>query len=136
MIAYLIARGIKRGVDQLITRFRSLDEHDLTSLADGLGAVAKGDLRVTVAQSTEPIEHYGTDEIGVLSETFNAMLTKIHGGLQSYNDMRAELADVMGEVSRGAGSVSAASQQMAVHLPGVPPHRHPDHPQTIHHFTQ
>ena len=32
------------------------------------------------------------NEIGVLSETFNAMLVKIHGGLQSYNDMRAQLA--------------------------------------------
>ena len=68
---------------------------------------------MTVARHTEPIEHYGSDEIGVLSETFDAMLAKIHGGLQSYNDMRAELATVMGEVARNAGSVSAASEQMA-----------------------
>ena len=86
-IATFIARGIKRGVDQLITRFRSLDTHDLTSLSAGLGAVAEGDLTVPVTKTTGP-SRYGTDEIGVLSETFNAMLVKIHGGLDSYNGMR------------------------------------------------
>jgi methyl-accepting chemotaxis protein len=112
-MAYVVARGIKRGVHQLITRFRSLDEHDLTALSGALGAVATGDLTVTVAKTTKRIDAYGADEIGVLSETFNAMLAKIHGGLDSYNDMRSELATVIGEVGRNAGSVSAASQQMA-----------------------
>jgi methyl-accepting chemotaxis protein len=112
-IATFIARGIKRGVDQLVTRFHSLDEHDLTALSNGLGAVAEGDLTVPVARTTGPIEKYGTDEIGVLSETFNAMLAKIHGGLDSYNEMRAQLNQVMADISRGAGTVSAASEEMA-----------------------
>jgi methyl-accepting chemotaxis protein len=112
-IAYFIARGIKRGVHQLIDRFRSLDEHDLTSLSAGLGAIAEGDLTVTVTKTTNRIDSYGTDEIGVLSETFNAMLAKIHGGLDSYNGMQAQLNSVIADVARGAGSVSAASQQMA-----------------------
>jgi methyl-accepting chemotaxis protein len=112
-IAFLVARGIKSGVRQLLARFRSLDEHDLTALGGGLGAVAEGDLTVAVEPTTEPIDRYGSDEIGELSQTFNAMLTKVHGGLESYNDMRAGLSTVMVEVAQGAGSVSSASQEMA-----------------------
>jgi methyl-accepting chemotaxis protein len=112
-IAFAVARGIKAGVSQLLARFRRLDSEDLSALSAGLGAVAEGDLTIAVQRATEPIEHYGSDEIGELSETFNAMLDKVHGGLDSYNGMRTQLSGVMSEVARGAGTVSAASQQMA-----------------------
>jgi methyl-accepting chemotaxis protein len=112
-IAFVVARGIKLGVSQLLARFRSLDTQDLNALSAGLGAVAQGDLTIAVHPSTERIERYGSDEIGELSETFNEMLDKVHGGLESYNGMRSELSSVMIEVARGAGTVSSASQQMA-----------------------
>src|SRR5262249_382113 len=51
-IAFFVARGIKVGVQRLIERFRSLDEHDLASLAHGLGAVSGGDLTVVVDSRT------------------------------------------------------------------------------------
>jgi methyl-accepting chemotaxis protein len=111
--AFLVARGIKSGVAQLLARFRSLDEHDLSALSAGLGAVAQGDLTLPVTPVTEPIARYGSDEIGDLSRTFDAMLDKVHGGLESYNAMRAELSTVMTDVATGAGTVSSASQQMA-----------------------
>lgn len=38
--------------------------------------------------ATEPIETYGADEIGELSQTFDAMLEKIHGGLRSGHEDR------------------------------------------------
>ena len=86
-----MARRIRAGVSQLLARFRSLDEQDLTSLSAGLKAVAASDLTVAVAPATEPIGRYGGDEIGELSETFDTMLDKIHGGLDSYHDMREGL---------------------------------------------
>ncbi|NUT56236.1 MAG: methyl-accepting chemotaxis protein [Thermoleophilia bacterium] len=112
-LAFLVARGIKTGVSQLLARFRRLHEEDLTALGEGLGAVAQGDLTVAVDPVTEPIGTYGFDEIGDLSRTFDAMLEQIHGGLESYNEMRRELGVVMSEVARGAGTVSSASVQMA-----------------------
>jgi methyl-accepting chemotaxis protein len=112
-IAFLVARGIKTGVARLLARFRSLDEQDLSALSTGLGTVAQGDLTLAVAPATEPIGRYGSDEIGELSATFDAMLEKVHAGLESYNAMRAELSAVMSEVASGAGTVSSASQQMA-----------------------
>ena len=51
-IGHQRSRGIKSGVHQLIGRFRSLDEHDLTSLTGALGAVADGDLTVVVDRRT------------------------------------------------------------------------------------
>ncbi len=112
-IAFLVARGIKTGVARLLSRFRSLDEQDLSALSSGLGTVARGDLTFAVEPVTEPIGRYGSDEIGELSATFDAMLEKVHTGLESYNAMRAELSVVMAQVASGAGTVSSASQQMA-----------------------
>ena len=48
-----------------------------------------------------------------VAATFNEMLAKAQGSLESYNAMRARLGDAIGRVSRSAGAVSAASQQMA-----------------------
>jgi methyl-accepting chemotaxis protein len=112
-LAFLVASGIKRGVSSLLTRFRSLDEHDLTQLTDGLGAVAGGDLTVPAQAVTEPIGSYGSDEIGELGATFDAMLAKVRGSVESYDRMRAELGSLIGDVSLSASTVSSASQQMA-----------------------
>ena len=72
--------------------------------------VANGDLGPG-AQTTGAHEHYGTDEIGVLSETFNAMLVKIHGGLAQLQRHARELTTRCPRSLRGAGSVSAASSR-------------------------
>jgi methyl-accepting chemotaxis protein len=112
-LAFLVAGGIKRGVGSLLTRFRSLDEHDLTQLTEGLGAVAGGDLTVPAQAVTEPIGAHGSDEIGELAATFDAMLAKVRGSVESYDRMRTELSTLIGDVSISAGTVSSASQQMA-----------------------
>ena len=112
-MAIVVTRSITRPVAELGTRLRSLNDHCLQGLADGLDAVASGDLTLEVAPVTTPVEVRSKDELGQLSVTFNEMLAKAQGGLGSYNAMRAELGALIGEVSAGAGTVSAASEQMA-----------------------
>jgi methyl-accepting chemotaxis protein len=112
-LAIVVTRSVTRPVAALGTRLRSLNDNCLTGLSEGIDAVAKGDLTKDVVAVTTPVEVRGSDEIGRLSETFNEMLGKVEGTIESYTAMREQLATLIGEVSAGAGTVSAASEQMA-----------------------
>ena len=113
VIATLVTLSILRPVKALGRRLRSLDEQDLHALTSALDAAAAGDLTRSAVSTTQPVDVTTSDELGRLAATFNSMLAKAHEGLASYNTMRAQLAGVLGEVSLNAGTVSAASQQMA-----------------------
>jgi methyl-accepting chemotaxis protein len=112
-LALFVTRSVTRPVSALASRLRSLNDEDLESLSNGLDAVAQGDLTVAAAAVTKPIDVKTTDELGRLSDTFNDMLRKSHGSVESYETMRAELGALIGEVSASAGTVASTSQQMA-----------------------
>jgi methyl-accepting chemotaxis protein len=112
-VAFWIARGMKRGIAEVLDRMRNLDEHCLVALSDGLAAVAVADLTKEAVPTTTPVEKYGRDEVGDLAVTFNKMLGKAQYSIESYNAMRIKLTEIIGEISNGSESVSAASQEMA-----------------------
>ena len=112
-LAWWITRTITRPVAAVGARLRSLNDHDVQGLTDGLEAVAKGDLTRPLESVTEPVAISSRDELGALSETFNEMLAKTQRSVASYNDMRVELGSLVRQVTENAGTVSAASQQMA-----------------------
>jgi methyl-accepting chemotaxis protein len=112
-LALLITRSVTRPVALLVERLRSVNEHCLTSLRNGLTALAGGDLTVEAQTVTESIENPSRDEIGVASQTLNEMLDKARDSISEFNHSRASLAELIGEVSGSASSVSSASQQMA-----------------------
>ena len=112
-LAAWTTRSVTRPVRTLGERLRSLNEHCLNSLSEGLRAVAGGDLTRTLTPQTTPVPVEARDELGRLSETFNEMLARAQQSIESYNAMTERLAATIGEVSTSAGTVSAASQQMA-----------------------
>ena len=111
--AFLISRGITRSVTLILGRLRSLRDNDSTDLAAGLAAVAGGDLTRRVAPATDRIENPGGDEIGRVAEAVNEIVDNTAASIAGYNQMRTELAHLVGELSMSAGTVSTASQQMA-----------------------
>src|SRR5215211_4600783 len=113
ILAVLVTRSVVRPVRALSGRLQSLHDHSLSDLAGGLEACAVGDLTHDVVPVTTPLPVRSRDEIGRLSATFNEMLAKAQGAIESYNAMRGRLGDTIGQVSNSAGTVSAASQQMA-----------------------
>src|SRR4051794_36659854 len=74
-LAVWVTRSVVKPVKALGTRLTSLDQHCLTGLANGLDAVANGDLTQPLEPRTTPVEVNSTDELGQLSSTFNGMLT-------------------------------------------------------------
>ena len=112
-IAWLVSGSIKRGVDVVLDRLRSLRDYCATSLKAGIEALSKGDLTVPVEAVTEPIENPSKDEIGQVADAVNGVRERFAAGIEAYNQTRANLNDLVGQVSGSAGQVSAASQEMA-----------------------
>jgi methyl-accepting chemotaxis protein len=112
-LAVWTTRSVTRPVAALGDRLRSLNDHCLKSLTEGLAAVAEGDLTRRLVPATTPVDVQSSDEIGRLSATFNEMLDRAQHSIESFNAMSERLGTTIGEVSASAGTVSAASQQMA-----------------------
>jgi len=112
-IAYLIARGIRRNVAQVLDRLSSLRDNCATDLENSLIALRDGDLTVEVRPVTAPIESWSADELGDIAQATNAIRDKTVSQIDAYNDSRASLSNMIGQVAETAVSVSSASQQMA-----------------------
>jgi methyl-accepting chemotaxis protein len=107
LIAFLITRSISLGVSAVLDRLTKMRDRDVTELRGALQSMADGDLTVEVTPQTEPIGRISVatavNEIGAATaETMTA-----------YNDTRAALGAMIGQVSATADSVSSASEQMA-----------------------
>lgn len=111
--AFLITRGISRNVAEVLDRLGLLRDHDTTDLAGGLAAVAGGDLTLQVTPVTPRIAKPGGDELGQVAGAVNEIRDNTAASVEAYNRMRAQLSDVLRELSENAGTVSSASQQMA-----------------------
>jgi methyl-accepting chemotaxis protein len=110
--AFFVVRGIRRGVTAILDRLTSLTG-DADELARALDAAATGDLTVSVAANTEPIEHFSSDEIGRVAQAVNTIRDANETSTGAYNRMVDGLRELISDVSTAAGTVSASSQQMA-----------------------
>jgi methyl-accepting chemotaxis protein len=111
-LAVLTTRSVTRPVKAIADGMESLNAHCLTDLAAGLRGVADGDLTVDVRSQTRQLPVGSKDELGRLSETFNAMLANAQEGIGAYGAMRGQLGDLVGQLTTSAGTVSSASEQL------------------------
>ena len=107
------ALGDQSSLDALRGRLRSLNEHCLTGLGEGLEAMAAGDLTVTAQPVTTPITAEAGAQVGELAEVFNDMLAKAQGGLQAYDASRLAIADMVRDLGDTAEHLSQATHEMA-----------------------
>jgi len=75
--------------------------------------MASGDLTKTVEPQTPQIENPAGDEVGDVARAFNEIQAKTVESIEGYNATRAQLGQLVGNVSTSAQTLSAASQQMA-----------------------
>ena len=98
----------------LDTKMKSIDNNCLVSLGNGLEGLRNGDLTIEANPVTTSIEARNGQSIGSLGNTFNSMLAKAQGGLNLYNETRAELAAMIQQISTTSSSVNDASQRVAM----------------------
>ena len=112
-IAFLVSRTIKRGVDVVLDRLRSLQDHCTTDVREGLEAFANGDLTNRYEPVTALIENPSKDEIGQVSTAVNGIRERVVASLAAYNQAAEKLRTMIGDVSLTAESVTSASREMA-----------------------
>ena len=112
-LAVVISRGMKRSIDTILDRLQSLQAHCITGLRNGLDAFARGDLTHTVTPVTPPIDTFSGDELGDVARSVNTIREQVIASLDSYNESRTQLTQLVGSVSDSAQSLTAASAQMA-----------------------
>jgi methyl-accepting chemotaxis protein len=112
-VGYVVVRQLATAVRTVLDRLSRLHDNCVTGLARGLGAMARGDLTRGAEVTTPPIERPGRDEVGRIATAVNEILEKTGSTIGAYNETRASLAGMIGQVSATAGTVSASSQQMS-----------------------
>ena len=112
-IAYVVSRQIEQGVDVVLDRLTSLRDKCATDLKAGIEALAHGDLTVAVQAVTQPIENPSGDEIGQVADAVNGVRDRFEAGIEAYNQTRANLDQIVGQVSGSAARVSSASHEIA-----------------------
>src|SRR5207244_3236512 len=113
LLAFVIAGMITGGLAPVLDRLFMLRDRDAADLQASLRAMAGGDLAVKVVPVTPLIDDPSRDEIGQAASAVNEIRNATLASVEAYNEMRAELARMIVEVSGTAGTISAASQQMA-----------------------
>jgi methyl-accepting chemotaxis protein len=107
------ALGDHSCLEDLRGRLRSLNEHCLTGLGDGLSACANGDFTVSAQPVTTFLEPAPGYALGELGEVFNGMLAKAQGGIGGYNAMRDQMAGVLGEIGATSTRLAGSTQEMS-----------------------
>jgi methyl-accepting chemotaxis protein len=112
-MAFVVSRTIKRGVDVILDRLRSLQDRCVTFVQEGLEAFTQGDLTRSYEPVTAPIENPCADEIGQVATAVNGIRERVIASLEAYNNTAAQLRKVISQVTDTAGSVGASSREMA-----------------------
>jgi methyl-accepting chemotaxis protein len=112
-LAWVISRGIQRSVRDVLATLRMLRDHCTRELRGGLQAVAAGDLTVAVRPCTPPIERISGDELGEVATAVNEIRANTVASVEAYNETRAELSQMIGEVQTTAATVTEASMGVA-----------------------
>src|SRR4051794_639181 len=112
-IALWLSSRIRGSVKVIVDRLTMLRENCTTDLRAALEAVTRGDLTVTVTPVTLPLARQTNDEIGDVAEAVAAIRVNTIASVEAYNEMREQLAGMIGELAETVGTVSGASAEMA-----------------------
>jgi methyl-accepting chemotaxis protein len=105
--------SVRRSQTAILERLRGLQDHCTTELADGLDAMAAGDLTRQITPVTPPIRYIPHDELGTIATAVNAIRERLISSIESFNSTSENLSSMIGEVTSTAGAVGAASQEMS-----------------------
>ena len=112
-LAFVLARGLKRSVADVLDRVNSVRDHGVRGLRGAIGAMAEGDLTREVQLPTQPIDRIATDELGAVAGAINTIIDEMGQTVDAYGRSRESMVTLLSEVDRTATLLSSSSQQMA-----------------------
>jgi methyl-accepting chemotaxis protein len=105
--------SVRRSQDAILEGLQGLQDHCTDPLAEGLDAMATGDLTRHIDPETPTIAQTTRDELGEVTTAVNTIRERAISSIASFNSMSEQLRTMIGNVSASAGAVSEASQQMS-----------------------
>ena len=111
--AFVITSSVTVPVAQIRDRLKSLQEHCVTDLREGLEALATGDLTYVCSAQTTPVTYSAKDELGKMSASFNDVLGQVQIAMSAYDVARDNLQSLVGQVIENAQIVEDTSQKLA-----------------------
>jgi methyl-accepting chemotaxis protein len=105
--------SVRRSQSSILKGLEDLRENCTDPLAEGLDAMATGDLTRSVEPHSAPIEATTRDELGQVVTAVDAIRERVLASIASFNAMGEQLRSMIAEVASSAGAVSAASEQMS-----------------------
>jgi methyl-accepting chemotaxis protein len=112
-LAFVLARGLKRSVADVLDRVTSVRDHGVRGLRGAIGAMAEGDLTREVHLPTRPIDRIAGDELGEVAGAINTIIDEMGQTVDAYGRSRQSMVSLLTEVDRTATLLSTSSQQMA-----------------------
>jgi methyl-accepting chemotaxis protein len=109
VVGVWLSNSIVRTVNAVGETTRSLAENCATALADGLSSFAAGDLTIKLTPVTPSLPQMGDDELGRLATMTNLLRSKIIATIGSYEQARADLQVILGQVQSTADDVARSS---------------------------
>jgi methyl-accepting chemotaxis protein len=110
---WIITRAITVPIQKVSAGLASIADNCALSLQKGISAMSRGDLSMPVEALTKPVACDTTDEVGLMTASFNRTLGKIQESIESYNGARVALTVLVRKVSDSANTVSSTSQSLA-----------------------
>ena len=105
--------SVRRSQTSILDGLEGLQASGTDVLADGLDALAAGDLTRHIDHHLPPIESPTRDELGEVAAAVDQIRWRVIASISSFNAMSEQLRSMLSEVAASAGAVSAASEQMS-----------------------
>ncbi len=110
-VATLISRSISRSVGATTLAISEIVSEDIGALTFILKRLAGGDLTGRFTSSRLPLKVSGTDEIGALTKTYNALAAALGEMANQYTAATDNLRDLISGVAMTSKSLAAASDE-------------------------
>jgi methyl-accepting chemotaxis protein len=110
-IAMLFSRSLSRSVGGTTLAMSNIVSEDIAALTLILKRLAAGDLTGRFASSRAPLKVSGTDEIGALTKTYNALAAALGEMATEYTAATDNLRDLISGVAMTSKSLAAASDE-------------------------
>ncbi|HTJ28231.1 MAG TPA: HAMP domain-containing methyl-accepting chemotaxis protein [Candidatus Limnocylindria bacterium] len=109
--ASLQGRRMSRRLNRVSAALTDIVREDFARLSHALTRLAKGDLRSTFTSQRVAIADRGTDEIGDLVRSYDALASGLNAVGNELSDAMSTLRELVGGVANASRSVSIASEQ-------------------------
>jgi methyl-accepting chemotaxis protein len=113
-IATVISRSISRSVGATTSAIKTIVDEDIAALALTLGHLAGGDLTARFTSSRTALPVTGTDEIGDLTSSYNALAQGLSRIAGQYTATIENLSDLISVVATNSASLAAASEAASI----------------------